>query len=60
MKEIKPIQELTSEELESVIGGTDSNVKVGGLVCNKKAPVLQSVKVGGLVCNKKAPDVSTL
>ncbi len=57
MKEIKPIEKLSPQEAESVVGGTDLSVKVGGLVCNKKAPALNSVKIGGLVCNKKAPVV---
>ena len=42
--------------------GTNSQngaAKLGGLVCNKNAPVLKSAKLGGLVCNKNAPVLKT-
>ncbi|MCQ2790247.1 MAG: hypothetical protein MJ229_07735 [bacterium] len=49
---MKEIVKNTKNDFSKINGA-----KLGGLVCNKNAPVIKSAKLGGLVCNKNAPSI---
>ncbi len=53
------MKEITRTAQSNFDGVCVDTVKIGGLVCNKKAPALKSAKIGGLVCNKQAPMVKS-
>ncbi len=57
MKEIKPIEKLSIDEMDTIVGGFDSGAKAGENAIAKKGTTIESVKIGGIVCNKKSPEI---